>query len=299
MRLVTTFAEVRRQRRGVVGLVPTMGFFHEGHLSLMKAARADCDTVLVSLFVNPLQFGAGEDLDRYPRDLERDQGLAVAAGVDVLFAPPLEEMYPRTPATAVTVAALSAGLCGPARPGHFSGVATVVAKLLGGLQPQRAYFGRKDAQQLAVIRRLVADLSLPVEVVGCPIIREEDGLALSSRNIYLGGDGRTAAAVLWRALSAAAAGVEGGERRGAALKELVATRVAQQAEARLEYAELVDAEDVEPLEHLDRASFFALAAHVDGVRLIDNVHFWMNEDGRVKSELGVRLDGPSILYGER
>ncbi len=299
MRLVTTFVEARRQRRGVVGLVPTMGFFHEGHLSLMKAARADCDTVLVSLFVNPLQFGAGEDLDRYPRDLERDHGLAVAAGVDVLFAPPLEEMYPRTPATSVTVAALSAGLCGPARPGHFSGVATVVAKLLGGLQPQRAYFGRKDAQQLAVIRRLVADLSLPVDVVGCPIIREEDGLALSSRNIYLGGEGRTAATVLWRALSAAAAAVEGGERRGAVLQKLVATRVAQQAEARLEYAELVDAEDVEPLEHLDRASFLALAAHVDGVRLIDNVHFWMNEDGRVKPELGVRLDGPSILYGER
>lgn len=299
MKLVTTFAEARRQRRKVVGLVPTMGFFHEGHLSLMEAARADCDTVLVSLFVNPLQFGAGEDLDRYPRDLERDEGLAAAAGVDVLFVPPPEEMYPRTPATAVTVAALSDRLCGPARPGHFTGVATVVAKLLGGLQPQRAYFGRKDAQQLVVIRRLVADLSLPVEVVGRPTIRERDGLALSSRNTYLSGDGRTAAAVLWRALAAAAEAVEGGERRGAILEEIVGTRVAQQVAARLEYAELVDADDVEPLERLDRDSFLALAAHLDGVRLIDNVHFWMNEGGQVQSELGVRLDGPSILYEER
>ncbi|MET0276286.1 MAG: pantoate--beta-alanine ligase, partial [Acidimicrobiia bacterium] len=202
---VTTIAEVRascdaaRRRGARVGFVPTMGYFHEGHRSLMRAARADNDFVVVSLFVNPTQFGANEDLDAYPRDLEGDSTAAESEGVDVLFMPTVAEMYPAGARTTVHVDGLTAGLCGASRPGHFDGVTTVVAKLFSIIGPCRAYFGRKDAQQLAVIRRMTTDLDLPVDVVGSPLVREPDGLAMSSRNAYLSSDERRTALVLSRA----------------------------------------------------------------------------------------------------
>ena len=204
MRITKTFAETRASAAGSVGFVPTMGFLHEGHLSLIEAARRESDTVVMSLFVNPLQFDRDEDLTRYPRDLDRDVALATAAGADVVFAPEVDEMYPAEQLTRVIVKGLSDELEGPNRPGHFEGVATVVAKLFAGVRPQRAYFGRKDAQQLAVVRRMAADLSMPVHVVGAPIVREGSGLALSSRNIFLSSDQRNAALGLSRGLMKAA-----------------------------------------------------------------------------------------------
>ena len=185
MRVTKTFAETREASSGVVGLVPTMGFLHEGHMSLIAAARMTSDTVVMSLFVNPLQFDRDADLARYPRDLERDVALATHAGADIVFAPDVEEMYPDEQLTRVMVNRLSDEMEGPNRPGHFEGVATVVAKLFAGLRPRAAYFGRKDAQQLAIVKRMTADLSMPIDVVGVPIVREADGLALSSRNIFL------------------------------------------------------------------------------------------------------------------
>jgi pantoate--beta-alanine ligase len=210
--------DAARAQGRTVGFVPTMGAFHEGHRSLMRAARANHDTVVVSLFVNPLQFGPAEDLDRYPKDFSGDLAAAAAEGVDIVFAPPVEEMYPGTdfspdgapPLTCVSVAGLTDGLCGSARPGHFDGVATVVAKLFGIVGPSTAYFGKKDAQQLAVVRRLASDLCLPVEVVGCPLVRDADGLAMSSRNRNLSPAEREAATVIHRGLQKGAEVVVGG-----------------------------------------------------------------------------------------
>ncbi len=297
MKIVTTFAEVRAAHRGTVSLVPTMGFFHEGHLALMRAARERSDTVVVSLFVNPLQFGRGEDLDRYPRDLDRDAALAEAVGVDVLFAPSVEEMYPSEPEIRVTVGRLADYLCGRYRPGHFEGVATVVAKLFAGIQPDVAFFGRKDAQQLAVLRRLAADLSFPVEVKGRPIVREQDGLALSSRNVYLSPTERASALALSRGLARAAKAALDGVRSGAALEALVTNEIDQTAGVDLQYVNLVDADTVQPIEKLDRDSFLAVAAYVGETRLIDNVHFWLRD--RLEYQLGERLQSPSVLYERR
>jgi pantoate--beta-alanine ligase len=255
-----------------IGLVPTMGFLHEGHLSLLRAARAECDVVVMSLFVNPTQFGAGEDLERYPRDEERDLRLAAESGADYVWAPPVEEVYPEGFATSVAVEGLTEVLCGdPERrgPEHFRGVTTVVAKLFNSVQPDVAYFGQKDAQQAVVIRRMVRDLDFPVRIEVLPIVREADGLAMSSRNAYLDPRAREQATALSRALRAAEedASVNG---LGAALE---AARVELRAAGvEPEYLEARDAEDLTPVAELaDRPVLIAVAAQVGGARLIDNV----------------------------
>lgn len=295
MRVVETFEETRAGSSGAGGLVPTMGFFHEGHLSLIEAARRESDTVVVSLFVNPLQFNEPRDLDRYPRDLERDCRLAEEAGADLLFAPALEEMYPLPPLTRVTVPLLEEEMEGAHRPGHFEGVATVVAKLLAGLEPDRAYFGRKDAQQLAVVRRMAFDLSFPVEIIGGQTVREEDGLALSSRNVFLAADERPRARGLSRGLMAAAEAIEAGTRDAHTLEGIV-REMATGAE--IDYVMLADAETAARLPEIDRDAFLAIAARVGATRLIDNLPVNVEPGGTVTVDRGVRLGRPSILYGD-
>jgi pantoate--beta-alanine ligase len=276
-----------RRKGASIGFVPTMGAFHEGHRSLMRAARAGHDLVVVSLFVNPTQFGPDEDFDRYPRDSAGDEAIAREEGVDVLFTPSVAEMYPSYPGlTTVHVASLTDGLCGAGRPGHFDGVATVVAKLFALMGPCTAYFGRKDAQQLAVVRRLAADLCLPVEVVGCPLVREPDGLALSSRNRNLDAEERRAASVLYRALRAGADMVQAGERDASRLRRVVANTVTNEELVRLEYAEVVGAGDLEPVETLAGDVLVALAARVGDVRLIDNMTVSVGSGG-ASADLGV------------
>jgi pantoate--beta-alanine ligase len=278
IRVVTTVVELRavadaaRARGDVVGLVPTMGFLHQGHRSLMRVARAECEFVVATIFVNPLQFGPNEDLDRYPRDLDGDLAACAAEGVDVVFAPSVDEMYPRHPATTtVHVARLTERLCGAHRPGHFDGVTTVVAKLFAITGPCRAYFGRKDAQQLAVIARMAEELDLPALVVGCPLIREPDGLALSSRNAYLSAEDRAIAPKLSQALFAAEAAVAAGERDATAVVELVRHLLANEPRFDVDYVECVDPESLEPVDRIDRATLLALAARLSATRLIDNV----------------------------
>jgi pantoate--beta-alanine ligase len=269
-----------------VGLVPTMGYFHTGHRSLMRNARVENDFVVVSLFVNPLQFAPTEDLDAYPRDLEGDAAVAEAEGVDLLFVPSVDEMYPQSPRTTVHVAGLTTGLCGKARPTHFDGVTTVVAKLFSMVGPCRAYFGRKDAQQLAVVRRMAADLDLPVDVVGCPLVREPDGVAMSSRNAYLDADERRAASVLSRSLQEAARAITDGERDADAVHRLIAGLVATEPKVKLEYAEVVDAAALEPMTEIDGDVLVAVAAHVGRARLIDNMTVSIGSSG-VDVDLGV------------
>jgi pantoate--beta-alanine ligase len=283
--------DVARGQGRTVGFVPTMGAFHDGHRSLMRAARAHHDAVVVSLFVNPLQFGPTEDLARYPKDLAGDLAAAAAEGVDIVFAPPVEEMYPGFPApplTTVSVAGLTDGLCGSARPGHFDGVATVVAKLFSIVGPSTAYFGKKDAQQLAVVRRMAADLCLPVEVVGCPLVREPDGLAMSSRNRNLSPAEREAAVVIHRGLQTGAVVVEGGERDAGKLRRVVANVLTTEPLVRLEYAEVVAAETLAPLDRLDGEVLVAVAARVGDVRLIDNMTIRVDAQGAVV-DLGVAV----------
>jgi pantoate--beta-alanine ligase len=277
MRTVRSVAELRaalapRRGRGDVGLVPTMGYFHEGHLSLMRQARRDCATVVVSLFVNPAQFGDGEDLDAYPRDEARDAALAAEQGVDLLFAPPLEEVYPAGFDTTVEVHGITGVLCGdPAHrgPEHFRGVTTVVTKLFNMAQPDVAYFGQKDAQQAAVIRRLVRDLDMPVRIEVLPTVREPDGLALSSRNAYLSAEERERALALSRALAAARAAVAGG-RRDAASVLAAARRELDARGVEPEYLELRSADDLAPAERVNGRTLLAVAARLGRARLIDN-----------------------------
>ncbi len=286
--------DAARARGATVGFVPTMGAFHDGHRSLMRAAREHHDTVVVSLFVNPLQFGPTEDLERYPRDLAGDLAVAGAEGVDVVFAPPVEEMYPDAdfspdggPAlTTVSVAGLTGGLCGSSRPGHFDGVATVVTKLFGIVGPSTAYFGKKDAQQLAVVRRMAADLCLPVEIVGCALVREADGLAMSSRNRNLSDAQRAAATVIYRGLQSGADLVLGGERDAGRLRRVVANVLTTEEQVRLEYAEVVTADRLEPLEVLEGEVLVAVAARVGDVRLIDNMTIQVDVRGAAV-DLGV------------
>jgi pantoate--beta-alanine ligase len=274
---LTTVAEVRaacdaaRAEGKRVGFVPTMGFFHEGHRSLMRAARAADDFVVVSLFVNPTQFGPQEDLAAYPRDLEGDAAAAAAEGVDVLFLPTVDEMYREGARTTVHVAGLTERHCGASRPGHIDGVTTVDANLFSIVGASRAYFGRKDAQQLAVIQRMTTDLDLPVEVVGCPLVREADGLALSSRNTYLDADARRAATILSGALYVASESVVRGERDAAAVRQRIVDTVANVPQVALDYVEVVDAATLEPVDRLERDTLVALAAFVGKARLIDNV----------------------------
>ncbi len=295
MKTVGTFEEVRDLAVGPVSFIPTMGFLHEGHLSLIEAAARTRDTVVVSLFVNPLQFSEASDLAAYPRDLDRDLELAREAGADLFFAPDVAEMYPSEPVTTVTVAGVSEGMEGDHRPGHFSGVATVVAKLFAGIQPKRAYFGRKDAQQLAVVRTMTEELSLPVDVRGMPIVRESDGLALSSRNVRISeGASRSSAAMLSSALYAAGDAFDRGERRSVSLRSIATGILTADPSIDVEYVEVANAGDASPIEQIDRLSFLALAATIDGVRLIDNVH--LDPDTGL-ADRGTRLDAPSILYG--
>ncbi len=295
MRIVGTFAEVREWAAGVVGLVPTMGFLHEGHLALIDAARRECDTVVMSLFVNPLQFDETRDLDRYPRDLDRDAGLASSGGVDVVFAPAVEEMYPDEPLTRVKVSGLTEELEGAHRPGHFDGVATVVAKLFAGSRAQRAYFGRKDAQQLAIVTRMASDLSLPIEVVAVPIVRELDGLALSSRNVFLSPEQRSRALGISSGLMAAADAAEEGERRAPVLQDIVRAHLDG---VDPDYVALADAGSMRTTARLDTDAILAVAGRVGATRLIDNVFLRLDGE-RVEADRGTRLDGPSILYQSR
>ncbi len=279
MDVLTTKAAMRAHLDGLraqgltVGLVPTMGALHDGHLSLVRAAAAECDVVAITIFVNPLQFAAGEDLDAYPRPLERDLELAAGAGVTVAFTPDTAEMYPTPTATNVHVEGLTSVMEGAARPTHFDGVTTVVTKLFNIAGPCRAYFGEKDFQQLSVVRRMAADLDQPVTVVGCPIVREPDGLAMSSRNVYLSPAERTAAAVLNRALRAGAALVEQGERSPTAVAARMAEVVAAEPLARLDYAEAVDPGPLEAPDRLVPGHEVRLlvAAGLGSTRLLDNV----------------------------
>ncbi|MCK3770667.1 pantoate--beta-alanine ligase [Microbacterium aerolatum] len=276
MRIIRTIAEmraaVREARRAdrSIGLVPTMGAFHEGHLSLMRQARAASDLVVVSLFVNPTQFGQNEDLSSYPRDEARDAALAADEGVDILFAPDAAEIYPDGFATSIHVSGITDVLCGAQRgPHHFDGVATVVTKLFGIVAPDAAYFGQKDAQQIAVVRRVVADLNLDVRIEACPIVREADGLAMSSRNVYLSAQAREQATALNRALDAAAAVRESGERDGERMLD-AARSVLAEADITPEYLELRDASTLNTVTRVDSDALLAVAARVGAARLIDN-----------------------------
>jgi pantoate--beta-alanine ligase len=264
--------DVARADGHVVGFVPTMGYLHDGHRSLLDAARRECDVVAVSIFVNPLQFGAGEDLAAYPRDLERDLRLCADAGADWAFVPEVAEMYPDgTPtATTVTVAGVSEAMEGAHRPTHFAGVATVVAKLFAIVGICQAYFGEKDWQQLAVVRRMAADLSFPVEVIGCPTVREDDGLALSSRNTYLSPAERAAAPAVHRALEAGRAAVEAGERSASAVRAAMHAVLDPVAEAEVDYLEVVDAATLAPVDPLAGELRLLAAARFGRARLIDN-----------------------------
>ena len=277
MQIVTSAARMTEQSEAArslgrrVGFVPTMGALHEGHLSLVARARAACDEVVLSIYVNPLQFGPQEDFAAYPRDLESDAALSRRAGVTILFAPADGEIHVRGSRTLVEVAGLQDSLCGRSRPGHFRGVTTVVAKLFAIVRPHAAYFGEKDAQQLRLIRRMARDLHLPIDIVGCPIVRAADGLALSSRNAYLGEDERRAAPALHQALSAAAERAAAGETDTASLVALVTERIAAEPLARIDYVEAVDDETLEPVATVRGRVLLAAAVHFGRARLIDNV----------------------------
>ncbi len=274
MEVAATVEEMRALRRrfeGSVGLVPTLGFLHEGHLSLVRAARQRDDHVVVSCFVNPTQFGPGEDYERYPHDPERDLSLLRPEGVDAVFLPAKEEIYPNGDATFVEVAGMDDILEGAHRPGHLRGVATVVAKLLHIVQPHRAYFGQKDAQQLVVVRRMVRDLHLDVEIVPLPTVREPDGLAMSSRNVYLSPQEREAAIVLSKALRQAERRFAGGERDGERLRTAMRELIAQEPLAQLDYVSVADVETLQELELVEGAALASLAVRIGRTRLIDNV----------------------------
>jgi len=268
---LTELGALRRSFAGTVGLVPTMGYLHEGHLSLVRRARADCDHVVVSIFVNPAQFGPQEDLSNYPRDLERDLSLLEPLGVDLVWMPTAGLMYPPGYQTWVEVEAITRPLEGAMRPGHFRGVTTVVAKLFNGVQPQRAYFGQKDAQQAAVLRQMTRDLNFPIQVVICPIVREPDGLAMSSRNVYLDPEQRKAATVLSRSLHAAKAMYENGERDAETLRGKMKEVLAGEPLADVQYVSCADYDTLEELKTVDRKALLSLAVFLGKTRLIDNI----------------------------
>jgi len=275
MQTITSLEELRQVRQSLpapLGLVPTMGYLHEGHLSLVRAARRECASVVVSIFVNPTQFGPQEDLERYPRDLPRDLSLLAAEGVDLVWTPTSEIMYPPGYQTWVTVEQIAAPLEGAMRPGHFRGVATVVAKLFNAVQPQRAYFGQKDAQQALVIRRLVADLNFPLQVVVCPTVREADGLAMSSRNVYLNPQERQAATVLYRALTAAQAAYQAGQRNADQLRQVMQAVLKAEPLAQPQYVSCARLDDLQEWQgEVSGAALLSLAVFIGQTRLIDNL----------------------------
>ena len=253
-----------------IGLVPTMGYLHEGHKSLIDAARKENDRVAVSIFVNPMQFGPNEDLASYPRDLEKDAKLCEAAGVDLIFHPQPEEMYKQGFCTYVDMNGLTTELCGKSRPIHFRGVQTVVLKLFHIVTPDRAYFGQKDAQQLAVVKRMVQDLNVETEIIGCPIIREEDGLAKSSRNTYLNEKERQAALVLSRSLQVGKALVDAGETNAQAIRQAITGEIEKEPMAKIDYVDIVDFETITPIETVQGSVLVAIAVFIGKTRLIDN-----------------------------
>ena len=277
MKICSTIEEIRALCRAErtsgkrLGFVPTMGALHEGHLSLVRAAKVSCDVVAASIFVNPTQFGVNEDLTKYPRNFERDRVLLEKEGVTLLFAPSVEEMYPAGAVTWVTVEGLNEKLDGRSRPGHFRGVTTVVVKLFHIVEPNAAFFGQKDAAQVAVIRRMVRDLNFPVEIIACPIVREADGLAMSSRNVYLDPQQRKQAVVLHRSLLSMKKAWEAGEREAAALKAAGREEIAKEGLVRLDYLEIVDPDNLDAVEHAGSGALVAVAAFVGATRLIDNI----------------------------
>ena len=277
MKIHTTINSLRAESRAArvagkrIGFVPTMGALHDGHLSLIRAAKSRCDLVVASIFVNPTQFGPNEDLAKYPRTFERDCQLLEKENADLLFAPTVEEMYPQDAVTWVTVEGLSEKLDGKSRPGHFRGVTTVVAKLFHIVDPDIAFFGQKDAAQVAIIRRMVRDMKFPVEIVACPIVREPDGLAMSSRNAYLDSSQRKAALVLSRALWAVERKYTSGERDTNTLIERGKQLIAKEPAARLDYLELVNADTLDPVAQATPGTMVAVAAYVGNTRLIDNL----------------------------
>ena len=273
MRKVSTLDELRSTRlsfSGRVGLVPTMGFLHEGHLSLIRRAKGECDHVIVSIFVNPTQFGPREDLSKYPRDIERDLKLIEPLGTDLAWMPSAEIMYPKGYQTWVEVEAITSPLEGAMRPGHFKGVTTVVAKLFNGVQPHKAYFGQKDAQQAAVIRQMTRDLNFPIEIIVCPTVREADGLAMSSRNVYLDPEQRKAATVLFRSLNAAKELYVGGERNAENVRRKMKEVLASEPLADTQYVSCADYDSLEELTEIKGKALLSMAVFIGKTRLIDN-----------------------------
>ncbi len=276
MKISGKIDEVRTQvkewkKQGLsVALVPTMGYLHEGHKSLMERARKENDKVVVSIFVNPMQFGPNEDLESYPRDLDRDSKICEAAGVDLIFHPEVEEMYGPDFHAYVDMHTLPEKLCGASRPVHFRGVQTVVSKLFHIIPADRAYFGQKDAQQLAIIRRMVMDLNFDIEIIGCPIIREEDGLAKSSRNTYLSEEERKQAVILNQSLEAAMDAINAGEKDAAKVKQIIIDKLHTCPLAKIDYVEVVSFDTIQPIEKVEGAVLIAIAVYIGTTRLIDN-----------------------------
>lgn len=279
MEIVKTIKEVREQikewkKQGLsIGLVPTMGYLHEGHKSLIDKAARENDRVVVSVFVNPIQFGPNEDFQTYPRDLEQDKSLCESSGAAILFNPDASEMYFENRCTHVDVDELTEGLCGAKRPGHFRGVCTVVSKLFNIVNPDRAYFGEKDAQQLAVIKRMVRDLNFDIEIVGCSIVREKDGLAKSSRNIYLSKQERQAALILSKSLKKAEKLFKDGEKDIEVIKNLIKEEINKEPLAKIDYVEIIDSESLKPVEKVNKSALIAMAVFIGKTRLIDNFTF--------------------------
>lgn len=281
MNIYSKVSQVRNQvkewkRVGLsVGFVPTMGYLHEGHESLIKKAVSENDKVVVSIFVNPTQFGPNEDLAKYPRDLEKDSLICESAGADLIFHPEVEEMYAESACTAVNMSGLTSGLCGKSRPTHFSGVCTVVTKLFNIVQADKAYFGEKDAQQLAIIKKMVEDLNIDIKIIGCPIVREEDGLAKSSRNIYLSPVEREAALVLNKSLKMARKAIEAGMKNTSDLKGLIVEVIEKEPLAKIDYVEIVDSKSLKEVNSIEDYILVALAVYIGKTRLIDNFTYFI------------------------
>ena len=279
MLIANTIKEVRevtsswRKQELSIGLVPTMGFIHDGHKSLMEKARIENEKVVVSIFVNPLQFGPAEDYEKYPRDLEHDKKVCKEAGIDLIFVPTVSEIYPSRNFAYVDIEELGNGLCGAKRPGHFRGVCTVVSKLFNIVLPDRAYFGEKDAQQLAIIKRMVKDLNFDIDIVACPTVREPDGLAMSSRNSYLSSEERKAALTISKSLKLAKAALSGNEKNADSIKKIVCDELSRERLIRIDYVDIVNPDTLEPITQIDGPVLVAVAAFVGRTRLIDNFFF--------------------------